>query len=132
MFVEGTTIFNTSLTKFDVYQGQSTEKYALQITLDKKEAARLVKEGVKIKEYDGEPIRKFTSRYDIPVYQGKNQLWDDEIPSGSKVRIEYTTKEHPTAGAVPYAKRVLLLEVGEGYEGQAEADEAFYADAVPF
>ena len=131
MFVEGTTIFNTSLTKFDVYQGQSTEKYALQITLDKKEAARLVKEGVKIKEYDGEPIRKFTSRYDILVYQGKNQLWEEEIPSGSKVRIEYTTKD-PTAGAVPYAKRVLLLEVGEGYEGQAEADEAFYADAVPF
>ena len=93
MFVEGTTIFNTSLTKFDVYQGQSTEKYALQITLDKKEAARLVKEGVKIKEYDGEPIRKFTSRYDILVYQGKNQLWEEEIPSGSKVRIEYTTKD---------------------------------------
>ena len=35
MLVQGTTIFNTSLTQFDTYQGQSTDKYSLQITLDK-------------------------------------------------------------------------------------------------
>lgn len=128
MLVQGTTIFNTALTTFDTYQGQPTEKYALQITLDKKEAARLTKEGVVIKEYEGEPIRKFTSRYDIPVFTAKNEKWHDEIPSGSTVRIEYTTKEHPTAGQVPYAKRVLLMEVGEGYEGQKEADEQFFSD----
>ena len=128
MLVQGTTIFNSALTQFDTYQGQSTDKYSLQITLDKKEAARLEKEGVKIKEYDGEPIRKFTSRYDIPVFTAKNQRWEEEIPSGSTVRVEYTTKEHPTAGQVPYAKRVLLLQVGEGYEGQAEADAQFFED----
>ena len=50
MLVQGTTIFNTALTTFDTYQGQPTEKYALQITLDKKEAARLTKEGIKIKD----------------------------------------------------------------------------------
>lgn len=118
------------MTTFDTYQGQPTEKYALQITLDKKEAAKLTKEGIKIKEYEGEPIRKFTSRYDIPVFTGRGERWHDEIPSGSTVRVEYTTKEHPTAGQVPYAKRVLILEVGEGYEGQKEADEQFF-DSSP-
>ena len=83
-----------------------------------------------MKEYEGEPIRKFTSRYDIPVFTAKNERWHDEIPSGSTVRVEYTTKEHPTAGQVPYAKRVLLLEVGEGYEGQKEADDQFF-DSTP-
>lgn len=126
MLVQGTTIFNTSLTQFDTYQGQSTDKYSLQITLDKQAAAILDKAGVKIKEYEGEPIRKFTSRYDIPVFTGRGEQWNDEIPSGSTVRVEFTTKEHPTAGMVPYAKRVLLLEVGEGYEGQKEADAEFY------
>jgi hypothetical protein len=27
---------------------------------------------------------------------------------------------------VPYAKRVLLLEMGAGYEGQKEADDQFF------
>ena len=128
MLVQGTTIFNSALTQFDAYQGQSTDKYSLQITLDEKEAALLGKQGVKIKEYEGEPIRKFTSRYEIPVFTAKNERWHDEIPSGSTVRVEYTTKEHPTAGQVPYAKRVLLLQVGEGYEGQKEADDQFFED----
>ena len=130
MLVQGTTIFNTALTQFDTYQGQSTDKYSLQITLDTFNADMLDKAGVKVKEYEGEPIRKFTSRYDIPVFTGKNERWHDEIPSGSTVRVEYTTKEHPTAGQVPYAKRVLLLEVGEGYEGQKEADDQFF-DSTP-
>ena len=130
MLVQGTTIFNTALTQFDTYQGQSTDKYSLQITLDKFNADLLDKAGVKVKEYEGEPIRKFTSRYDIPVYTGRNERWHDEIPSGSTVRVEFTTKEHTTAGNVPYAKRVLLLEMGEGYEGQKEADDQFF-DSSP-
>ena len=66
--------------------------------------------------------------YAKPVYPSKNLRCQDEIPSGSTVRVEYTTKEHPTAGQVPYAKRVLLLQVGEGYEGQKEADDQFFED----
>ena len=130
MLVQGTTIFNTSLTQFDTYRGQSTDKYSLQITLDKFNTDLLDKAGVKVKEYEGEPIRKFTSRYDIPVFTGRNERWHDEIPSGSTVRVEFTTKEHPTAGMVPYAKRVLLLEMGQGYEGQKEADDQFF-DSSP-
>ena len=121
MLVEGTTIFQTHLTTHDEYQGQSTGKYSIQIQLDSKTASRLTKDGVIIKEYDGEPIRKFTSRYDIEVFTGTNEPWNKELPSGTKVRLEYITKKHPTAGEVPYVKRVLVLEMGEGGDHGAEA-----------
>ena len=126
MLVEGTTIFQTHLTTHDEYQGQSTGKYSIQIQLDSKTASRLTKDGVIIKEYDGEPIRKFTSRYDIEVFTGTNEPWNKELPSGTKVRLEYITKKHPTAGEVPYVKRVLVLEMGEG--GAGGGDAGFFSD----
>ena len=130
MLVEGTTIFQTHLTTHDEYQGQSTGKYSIQIQLDSKTASRLTKDGVIIKEYDGEPIRKFTSRYDIEVFTGPNEPWNKELPSGTKVRLEYITKKHPTAGEVPYVKRVLVLEMGEGGDHGAEA--GFFEDESTF
>jgi len=130
MLVEGTTIFQTHLTTHDEYQGQSTGKYSIQIQLDSKTASRLTKDGVIIKEYDGEPIRKFTSRYDIEVFTGTNEHWNKELPSGTKVRLEYITKKHPTAGEVPYVKRVLVLEMGEGGDHGAEA--GFFEDESTF
>ena len=85
MLVEGETIFKTFLTEHDTYQGQSTGKYSLQIKLDGATASRLTKEGVVIKEYEGEPIRKFTSRYDVPVYISKTEKWEEELPSGTLI-----------------------------------------------
>jgi hypothetical protein len=126
MLVEGTTIFQTHLTQHDVYQGQSTGKYSIQIQLDGTTASKLTKAGVIIKEYDGEPIRKFTSRYDVPVHISDTETWDKELPSGTKVRLEYITKKHPTAGEVPYVKRVLVLEMGEG--GASGGDAGFFSD----
>jgi hypothetical protein len=126
MLVEGTTIFQTHLTQHDVYQGQSTGKYSIQIQLEGTVASKLTKAGVIIKEYDGEPIRKFTSRYDVPVHISDTETWDKELPSGTKVRLEYITKKHPTAGEVPYVKRVLVLEMGEG--GSSGGDAGFFSD----
>jgi len=126
MLVEGTTIFNTCLTHHDEYQGQSTGKYAIQVKLEAKTAAKLTKDGVIIKEYDGEPIRKFTSKYKVEVWVNNKDQYDQELPSGTKVRLEYITKKHPTAGMVPYVKRVLVLEMGE--DGDTGGDPAFFAD----
>ena len=130
MLVDGTTIFQTHLTQHDEYQGQSTGKYSVQVKLESKVAAKLAKDGVIIKDYDGDPIRKFTSRYDVPVYVNKTDLWDKELPSGTAVRIEYITKKHPTAGEVPYVKRILVLEMGEGTDGGGDA--GFFSDEPPF
>lgn len=129
MLVEGTTIFKTFLTEHDTYQGQSTGKYSLQIQLDGKTASRLTKEGVHVKEYEGEPIRKFTSRYDVPVYMSKTEKWEEELPSGTKVKINYITKAHPSAGQVPYMQSILILEMGEG--GANDPKAALFADEAP-
>ena len=129
MLVEGETIFKTFLTEHDTYQGQSTGKYSLQIKLDGATASRLTKEGVVIKEYEGEPIRKFTSRYDVPVYISKTEKWEEELPSGTKVKLNYITKKHPTAGEVPYVQSILVLEMGEGMANDPKA--ALFSDEAP-
>lgn len=130
MLVEGTTIFNTFLTQHDSYQGQSTGKYSIQVKLDGATASKLTKDGVHIKEYDGEPIRKFTSRFDVPVHLNEKEMWKEELPSGTKVRIEYVTKKHPTAGEVPYMQRILVKEMGEEQEGTGS--KALFSDEPPF
>ncbi len=133
MLIEGTTIFNTHLTKTEWFgdgpAAKDTEKYSIQIKLDKDSANKLSKEGVKIKEYEGEPIRKFTSRYPVSVHLNANEAWTDELPSGSIVRIEYTTKQHHQHGMIPYFKRVLVKEMGEGGDS---GDKSFFEDNPPF
>jgi hypothetical protein len=111
--IEGKTIFNSHLTKHELYQGKSTEKYALQLSLTKEQAKTLKALGMVIKEYEGQPLRKFTSRYDVPLFDRAGEELHREVPPGSTVRIEYITKPHKTAGEIPYMKRVLLMEVGE-------------------
>ena len=126
MLVEGTTIFKTFLTTHDSYQGQSTGKHSIQITMDGASASRLTKEGVIIKEFEGEPVRKFTSRFNVPVYLMNKELWEEELPSGTKVKINYVTKKHPTAGEVPYVQSVLVQEMGDGSGNDPKA--ALFAD----
>jgi len=86
---------------------------------------------VRIKEYDGDPIRKFTSRFDVPVYINKDEKWEEELPSGTKVRLEYITKKHPQAGEVPYVQAVLVTEMGEG-AGNMQNHAALFSDEPPF
>jgi len=132
MLVEGITMFNTHLTQHDEWKGQSTGKYAIQVKLDGKTASKLSKSGVQVKEYDGEPIRKFTSKYNIEVWLNNKERYDHELPSGTKVRVEYTPGKsaHPEFGVSTYLKRVLILEMGEG--GDAGGDPAFFADEQEF
>jgi len=122
--VNGHTIFKTALTQHDVYQGQSTGKYVVQLKLDPATAKELEAIGVQIKEYEGEPIRKFSSKYQVPVFISKDEQWNDELPRDTKVKLEYITKKHPTAGMVPYMKRILILEMGK--EEEVPGDEEFF------
>jgi hypothetical protein len=132
MLVEGTTIFNTSLTRHDEWKGQSTGKFSVQVKLDGKTADKLNKAGVNIKEYDGEPLRKFTSKYAVEVWANNKERYEHELPSGTKVRVEYTLSKQsdPEFGFSTYLKRILILEMGEG--GTNSGDPAFFADEPQF
>ena len=58
MITEGTVAF-ASLKDHDVYQGKSTGKYTLTLTMSDSEAQKLEKEGVRVMSYEGNAQRKF-------------------------------------------------------------------------
>jgi len=128
MLVEGTTMFNTHLTQHDEWKGKSTGMYSIQVKLDSKTAAKLNKDGVHVNDYEGEPIRKFKSKYNIEVWLNNKERYEYELPKGTKVRVEYTPGKtsDPEWGVATYLKRVLILEMGEG--GDGGGDSAFFAD----
>src|SRR6056300_1019063 len=88
--IEGAVAFS-NLTEHDVYNGQSTGKYSMTITLNDSDAESLSKQGIKIKEYDndGEVLkqRKFSSKFDLRVIDAENNPYRREVPRGSKVRL---------------------------------------------
>lgn len=127
MFIDGTTVYKSHLTKTEIYTDPHTKvptdtgKFALTLVLDKKVAGQLAKDGMKLKDYEGQPMRKFTSKYTVEVYNSDRTRWTDEIPSGSEVRVEYSTKPNNLHGLIPYVKRVVIKKMGEG-----EADGAIF------
>ena len=64
--VEGTLAFE-NLDTHEMYQGQSTGKYSVVISLDEQTAEQLAGMGVKLREYEGTKQRKFSTKYDVPV-----------------------------------------------------------------
>jgi len=64
--VEGKIAFE-NLDTHEMYQGQSTGKYSVVISVSDSVADDLAAKGVKMREYEGTRQRKFSSKYDIPV-----------------------------------------------------------------
>jgi hypothetical protein len=58
--VEGTIAFE-NLETHEMYQGQSTGKYSVVISLDDNTADQLAGLGVKLREYEGTKQRKFST-----------------------------------------------------------------------
>ena len=64
--LEGTVAFE-NLNEHEMYQGQSTGKFSLVVSLDDATADELDAKGVKLREYEGVKQRKFSSKFDVPV-----------------------------------------------------------------
>lgn len=113
--VNGTVAF-ANLDSHEVYNGQSTGKYSLVLTLEPTEAEKLQAEGVKIKEYKNQPQRKFATQYeDFPVIDNDGEpVSKSSVRYGDKVRIKYQVgKPHPVHGCAPYLQAVRVVERGE-------------------
>ena len=117
----------SNITEFDSYNGKSTGKYSLTVTLDPAEASKLADMGVRVKQYvpkdeNGEPQpekakdqRKFTSQYHVPVVDMDDHQVQGEIPFGSKVRVLWKGMDaHPEYGVPTYVNRVRVVEMAEG------------------
>lgn len=111
-----------NLTETDKYMGQDTGKYSLTLTMDDDEATELENMGIKLKNYQGKAQRKFSSKYEVKVYDPEGQ----EIPTsalkyGSKVRVKWTAgKPHPVHGVSPYLAAVKVIEFAEQNETSEE------------
>lgn len=113
--VNGTVAF-ANLDSHEVYNGQSTGKYSLVLTLEPTEAEKLQAEGVKVKEYKNQPQRKFATQYeDFPVIDNDGEpVSKSSVRYGDKVRIKYQLgKPHPVHGCAPYLQAVRVVERGE-------------------
>jgi len=105
-----------NLTEHEVFNGQSTGKYSVVVTLDDEQADKLAAEGVKLKTYKNESQRKFATKFedftvvDIdgePVSRGS-------VRWGDTVRVKYAVgKPHPVHGSSPYLQAIRVIEKGE-------------------
>jgi hypothetical protein len=121
--IEGVVAFS-HVTEHDVYNGQSTGKFSMTITMPEDVAQSLSSKGVKIKEYDndGEILkqRKFSSKYDLRVIDAENNPYRREVPRGSKVRLLFKLgQEHPVHGVSTYLNAVRVLEEAEEMASEA-------------
>jgi len=119
--LEGTLAFE-NLNSHEEYNGQSTGKYSIVLSLDSATSESLKTEGVKMREYEGTPQRKFASKFDVPVFDVDGTPFaSNVIGRGSKVRIAYTLgKPHPVHGVAPYLNKIKVLEVAEASEDDGD------------
>jgi len=111
--LEGTVAFE-NLNEHEMYNGQSTGKFSLVVSLDDATADELDAKGVKLREYEGVKQRKFSSKYDVPVLNPDGSDFTGRVTRGSKVKLLYIDgPAHPVHGVGTYLNKVKVLEVAE-------------------
>jgi protein tyrosine phosphatase len=118
--IEGTVNFS-NVTQHDEYQGQSTGRFSLTITMSEDDASTLSSQGIKIKDYEGNKQRKFNSKFDIALFDADGNKYSGEVPYNSRVRLKYKTgPAHPVHGTPTYLEAVRVLEEADAPEGMAD------------
>tara|TARA_R110000868_G_scaffold7096_1_gene38824 strand:- start:119 stop:484 length:366 start_codon:yes stop_codon:yes gene_type:complete len=112
--IQGKVAF-VNLVEHEVYEGKTTGKYSIVLTLDQDEAEKMLAQGVRLRSYEDTQQRKFTTQYDVPIYDVDNNKFIGQITRGSIVKVQYSTKEpSPIHGLVPYLDKIRVLELAEG------------------
>ena len=105
-----------NLSEHEVFNGQSTGKYSVVLTLDDATADKLTAEGVKLKTYKNENQRKFATKFDdFPVIDNDGEpVQKSSVRYGDTVRIKYATGQpHPVHGTSVYLQAIRVIEKGE-------------------
>ena len=122
--ISGTVAF-ANLTEHEVYNGQSTGKYSVVLSLDDVDAEQLQDAGVKIRTYQNQAQRKFSTKFEeFPVIDNEGEpVSRGSVRYGDKVRLKYNLgKPHPVHGTSVYLQAVRVVEKGEA---MGEDDEGF-------
>ena len=112
-----------NLLETDKYNGQDTGKFSITLTMDNDEAVALENMGIKLKEYQGKAQRKFSTKYQVPVYDPEGtEIKAADLKYGSKVRLKWAEgRPHPVHGVSTYLSAVKVIEFAE----KAETSEEF-------
>jgi len=122
MIMEGEVAFS-NLTEHEVYQGKSTGRYSVVLTLDDADAAKLEDLGVNVKEYEGKKQRKFASKFNVEILDSDDRPINTEIPFGSKVRVLFQPgNDHPVHGVPCYVDKVRVLEMASRSAGSEDEE----------
>ena len=118
--LQGTVAFE-NLNEYEVFNGQSTGKYSLVLTLDDPEADDLAKQGVKLREYEGLKQRKFSTKYPVEVIDTEDEPFRGRLTRGSKVKVLWAAgKPHPVHGTPTYLNKVRVVELASNTEGSED------------
>jgi hypothetical protein len=86
--------------------------------LEDAQADELAKKGVKLREYEGVKQRKFSTKYEVPMFDADGNDFSGRLTRGSKVRVQYAEgKPHPVHGTSTYLSKVKVLELAEASDG---------------
>lgn len=108
-----------NLSEHEEYKGKTTGRYSIVVTMDESEAQKLHDLGVKVREYDGKPQRKFSSKYDVVVVDMQNEPTTKDIPYGSEVRLLWSDgPAHSEHGTPTYLNRVRVVSLAETSGGE--------------
>jgi hypothetical protein len=103
-----------NLTEHEIFDGASTGKYSIVLTLDDDNAAKMEAQGVKLRNYEGSQQRKFASKFDVPIYELNGDEFMGTITRGSEVRVQYSlSQDHPRFGITPYLDKVRVVELAD-------------------
>ena len=117
--LEGLVAFE-NLTEHEMYNGQSTGKFSVVLSLGEEQAVDLDARGVKLREYEGVKQRKFASKFEVGIVNADGTPFQGRVPRGSKVRLLWQEgAPHPVHGTSTYLNKVKVLEVAE-QSGDAE------------
>ena len=115
--LEGNVAF-ANLDEHEEYQGQSTGKYSLVLSLEPEDADKLASKGVKLREYEGTAQRKFSTKYEVPMFDAEGNEFNGRLTRGSKVRVKYAEgTPHPVHGTSTYLSAIKVVELAEPVEG---------------
>ena len=113
-----------NLTEHEVFNGQSTGKYSVVVTVDDDTASKLQAEGVKLKTYKNENQRKFATKFDdfeVVDLEGE-KVSKSSVRYGDTVRVKYGLgKPHPVHGSSVYLQAIRVVEKGE-HGGQDDGE----------
>ena len=109
-----------NLDEHEMYQGQSTGKFSVVVTLNAAEAAKMEDQGIKLREYDSSKQRKFASKFHVDVVDIDGEPVTERVTRGSTVRVQYSVGQpHPVHGITPYLDKIRVLELA------SQSDEDF-------